>query len=349
MSREKKRALSRLTKTKKEGVPMRRTYASALALLTSLLLSFAALAQRSDGQLRPARPDAMGNRHYIVNLDLDSVERQDATDVALPRAPMDPLNSIDFRGWHKPKVRKLVSLMELEYGIAATSMTSHALPSFAAYIPESVLETIRRDPRVERVILVYEGVTFSQTPPWANQPVGGETIPYGKIAIGTNDGLSTGNTVYMIDAGPPIPHADIENVEVAPINQPLNTFLYHAYAVAGVLSARANNIMVRGVNPSATVVSVSSANANGEVTDVTLRDALDWVLGDAEWKGIHAVANISINSPMFVNGHTGQVANFMRRVSNRVLIVQSAGNFLVDACGVAYGPASPRGGCPADS
>ena len=314
--------------------------ALAVALLATLVQSVSVAVQTDERLPRPTNPDSQGNSLYIVNLDLDAVERQVPAGEAPARAPMDPLNAIDFRGWHKPRVRQLVRQLERDYGIQATTMTSHALPSFSAYIPGAALDRIQRDPRVERLIPTTEAADFSQTPPWANQIVGGETIPYGKIAIGTNDSVSTGNVVYMIDAGPPAPHSDLVNIVQAPaLNQPIPSALPHAFHVAGILSAAMNGAMVRGINPGAQIIAVNRGS-----TDAEIRQALDWVLGDAEWRGIHAIANVSSNSTRWANGDPSQIANFMRRMSNRVLVVQSAGNQHADACQFAYGPTSAKDG-----
>ena len=79
-------------------------------------------------------------------------------------------------------------------------------------------------------------------------------------------------------------------------------------------------------------------------TDAEVRQALDWVLADSESRGIFAVANISSNSARWAAGHVSEIANFMKRLSNRVLVVQSAGNQNQNACNVAYGPADSRDG-----
>lgn len=312
---------------------------SAIAVLVGSLLVLPAAAQL-DKHPRPTQPDAQGNHLYIVNLDVDTVERQNPAGEAAARAPMDPLNAIDFRGWHKPKVRTLVRELERDYGIEATTMTSHALPSFSAYIPEAVLQRLRGDPRVERIIPTSEARDYSQVPPWGDQVAGGETIPYGKIAIGTNDAASASNIVYMIDAGPPTPHNDLVNVVVAPaFNPPDNLSLPHAFHVAGILSAAMNNAMVRGINPGAQIIAVNRGESSEQI-----RTALDWVMGDAEWRGIHAIANISSNGTRWANGDPSQIANFMRRMSNRLLVVQSAGNQHDDACLFAYSPTNTKDG-----
>lgn len=317
-----------------------------LALVAWVLLSSISLvsAQTLDRQPRLTRPNAEGHLSYIVDLNLDAVESVEAHEMSAARNTMDPANEADFRGWHKPKVRKLVSELERDYGIKAETMTSYAMPSFSAHISEQVIEKIRRDPRVDKVLLIYEAADFSQVPPWTDQP-GAETIPWGKAAVGTDDTLGTSNVVYMIDAGMPPANNDLLNIIATPVNPGIILSTAHASHVAGILSAAMNGVQVRGVNPSAMIL-----NVNRGGTDAEIRTALDWVLADAESRGIYAVANISSNSDRWAENHPSEIATFMRRLSNRVLVVQSAGNGDVtnnvrqDACTVAYGPAKLNDG-----
>lgn len=313
---------------------------SGLVAGIALVLASATYAQSSDPVLGLTDPDSNGHRLYVVNLRAEVVEHVDPSNEPPARAPMDPRNAANFRAWHKPKVRKLVREMEGAYQVEATTMTSYVRPSFSAYMPESTVEALQADDRVENVFPSLSGLDFSQTPPWANTPSGGETIPYGKIAIGTNDAASTTNIVYMIDGGMPPAHTDLTNVVATPVNPGWNNLHpQHASHIAGILSAATNNVLVRGVNPGAQVI-----NVNRGVSDPEVRQALDWVLADSESRGIFAVANISSNSARWAAGHTSELANFMKRLSNRLLVVQSAGNQNQNACNVAYGPANSQDG-----
>ncbi|MBK6981500.1 MAG: S8 family serine peptidase [Betaproteobacteria bacterium] len=292
---------------------------------------------------RLTQPDALGRKLHILELSLDAVNGQVADGEPEPRSPMDPANAYDFRGWHKPQVRGLVAQLEREYGIEATSMTSFAMPSFSAYLANGVVEMLQSDRRVERLLPVYEANDFSQVPPWANQVVGGETIPWGKIAIGTNDAIGADNIVFMIDAGMPPAHGDLLNVVPAPIHtdNPAEYIISTAHAshVAGILSAAMNGVMVRGVNPGAAII-----NVNRGRSDASIRESLDWVLACAEYFNIFAVANISSNSERWSETSDSGIAKYMRRLSTRVLVVQSAGNQRGDACDFAYGPANANDG-----
>jgi hypothetical protein len=70
--------------------------------------------------------------------------------------------------------------------------------------------------------------------------------------------------------------------------------------------------------------------------------AMDWVLADTNDLGIYAVANISANGIPFGEGYP--LTRYFRRLSNRVLVVHSAGNFYNNACFFAYGPANDYDG-----
>ncbi len=238
------------------------------------------------------------------------------------------MNGKDFRAWHTPKVRALVRKVEEQYGIVATTMTSHIAPTFSAYVPQAALEVLRTDERIEKILPSYQLEGFSATPPpWSNQISGSETIPWGKIAIEANDGVSTGNTVYMIDAGfqdqgvncvqlnaPPNP--DLPFVYEAPVNCNWNGLPNrpHALHVAGILAANMNDYLVRGINPGATIVSVRRGSSTVEISQ-----AIEWVLADTEYFGTYSVANLSSNGTDFAVG--GDVYNWIQALSNRVLVV----------------------------
>ena len=284
----------------------------------------------------PGKPvtDNAGRKLYHVLLDEASVDKTNADGEAAALRPMDPRNAEDFRAWHKPKVRKLVRALERAYGLEAQTMTSYLLPAFSAYVADDVASRLATDARVQSMHVIPEGgIEFSS---WSDQTSGGETIPWGKIAIGTNDGASTGNLVYMIDGGAQ-PHNDL-TIIYAPVNPTQgNLNPMHANHVAGILGAAMNGVGVRGVNPGATIVSVNRGQLQNEFTQ-----AMDWSMADAEARGIYAVANMSSSGTGMAAGTV--IAAYARRLSNRLLYVQAAGNNRQDACNNAYGPTNAYDG-----
>lgn len=99
------------------------------------------------------------------------------------------------------------------------------------------------------------------------------------------------------------------------------------------MSAAANNVAVRGVNPAASdVIAVYIGSTPSDITT-----AFDWVLADAEQDQIYGVLNFSQNGYLYSESNPYNILSVLRRVSTRVLVVQSAGNNHQDACNEAYG------------
>lgn len=306
--------------------------------IRSVLIFLAALmAQSAAGQStqpRLAKPDEQGRNLYIIELDHDVVERADVRNEAPTRSSMDRENATDFRGWHRPQARATIKALEAEYSIQARTMTSYILPSFSAYVSEAVVERLKADPRVTAVLPTYSSTKYAS---WSDQLSGGEIIPWGKTAIGTNDAASATNRVYMLDGGPMPANNDLNSITIAQVNlniEPDNPA--HAVHVAGILAAQMNSAQSRGINPSAAVTAIRK----GDTDDLT-RMAMDWVLLDAESNGVYGVFNFSST---FNAIDPAAFKKFFRRMSNRVLVVQSAGNARDNACQFAYGPASPVDG-----
>lgn len=109
--------------------------------------------------------DSLGNPVFIIMLDEATVENTDARDEAPARDALSIENAKDVKGWHLPKARKLVKLLEKEYGFNAINMTSYIFSSVVAALTPKLVDRIRIDPRVEKLIPVYEGLDFASTPP----------------------------------------------------------------------------------------------------------------------------------------------------------------------------------------
>lgn len=287
---------------------------------------------------------------YTVYFDQHAVEAEDTAGEPAARSTRDSRNQVDFYGWQKPKTRALVKRFERELGVKAVSMTSYSLPTFSAYLAEATVTALRKDPRVERVVAVFSG--HDDFSAWADISSGdGEVIPWGKQAIGANDTQdfsSSQNTLYMIDGVALVdntvsPHSDV-NLTLAPVNNhfvPMaNRWVMapgHANHVAGILGARIFTGGVRGVAPGIQVVNVIRGQTDAEVIA-----AIDWVIADTLQRGIFGIANISSNSARWASG--GAIYPHLQRLSARVFVVQSAGNDRVDACTVAFGPATVNDG-----
>lgn len=267
---------------------------------------------------------------YTIYLDEDLVEQEYTGGEEPMRLASDPRNAEDWRGWHQPTTRAVVRRLEMQYGIEAVQMTSHLMPTFSAYLDPETLVELDANEYVTQILPVTEGgLEFSAL--WYDLPGGGgETIPWGKSAIGTNDWITTSNTVYMIDGDEQTSHVDLTHLVVAPVLPSYTTAPDHANHVAGILTARANNsVAVRGINPLGPVISVHRGDY---VMD--MQASLDWIMADTEQKGIYAIANLSTNSAH--TNSSGDLGPYIKRLSARVLFVQSAGNQRDDACNHAW-------------
>lgn len=249
----------------------------------------------------------------------------------------------DFRSWQSPEMRVAVRAIEREYGITAVAMTSWTGKSFSAYVNVEVLERLKHDSRVASVDTVSKGTTeFSA---WADTTEGGEIVPWGKKAVGANDSRTSSLPIYVLDSGV-LPHSELNYTEL-PINLGVKVLGYqHATHVAGIIGAKQDNIGVRGINPGEPIISVN-LGSNPAQTQM----AMDMIFRDSEDKGLFGILNISSNGAVTVtgpgnppvDGYTpdGVYGKRIRKLSNRLLVVQSAGNVEMDriqrdACEVSY-------------
>lgn len=308
---------------------------SALAICAAVLtMPFASANERSrveDVPLgRQAVRDQVGNTRYMVLLNEEVASHQPIGSEPPPLATWQRASRSDFRMWHRANVRSLVRHMEADYGVQAVSMTSWAMPSFTAYFAPSAIEKLRADMRVETAFPILEGdVSYAS---WIDRCEAAERVSWGKAAIGTDDAATTTNWLYMIDGAAPA-HADLPGLFFPPnpVNPGYGAAPGHATHVAGIMAAASNGATVRGINPGATVVRVNRGDADDDVAA-----AFDWALADSEQRGLFGVANFSSSAGRFAAG--GALNFVFRRISNRLLVVQAAGNRRIDACAEAYGP-----------
>jgi subtilisin family serine protease len=273
--------------------------------------------------------NSTGVQRFMVLLNESAVSAESEEGEAAATDTRDQANRSDFRLWHKPKLRKFVKKLEREYSIQAVAMTSHAASSFSAYIPTNAVDRLRLDPRISEIVALHENVALFST--YYDVFEGAERVPWGKIAIGTNDTITTNNLVYMIDGGAQL-HNEL-NLAFATVNPCCSrVFPDHANHVAGILGARRDAVGVRGINPDALVMSVNRGNYADEFAA-----AMDWVLADAESRYIFAVANLSSNFSRFTYPTEYEtLQRYIARMSNRVLVVESAGNKRENACDWAF-------------
>ena len=234
---------------------------------------------------KPHEPiaDEQGRQLYSVYLKESAPGPVDDSAEPPARSTLDPQSHLDFRSWHKPKVRALIKVLEGQYSIEATSMTSWVLPSFGVHMSEQVAADLARDPRVKEVVLLHADDVELST--WTNQVVGSETIPWGRQALGVSGTSAYNSIVYVLDGGI-APHVDLNVIWTAGVNAA--TDLPHGTHVAGIIGARENNQAVQGVQPNAQLIDVAIGTTLNQ-----LEAALDWVVRNAEERGIMGTATLS--------------------------------------------------------
>lgn len=291
-----------------------------------------------------------GDQKYWIKLDEAKVQALSAEAKSRAQAALERRPSIDSSfSWHRPTVQVIVGEMEDEYGIRAVMMTSYIDYTFAAFMPSHLAERLALDPRVSEITPVSR--TVSDFSSWSDYTTSGEKVPWGKQAIGTDDTNTTSNIVYFLDGvamlnGGTSTNSELNIVGRSSVNSnyecpgdpyyPCRGNPYHANHVAGILGADLNSSLVRGVNDYAPLINVYVGQAND---DTEIANAMDWALYEAEVNRSHfAVANMSLSGARYAPN--GAINGYLRRLSTRLLVVESAGNARSSACSYAYGPTS---------
>lgn len=186
---------------------------------------------------------------------------------------------------------------------------------------------------------IFDSLVFSTWTDYTDTSGGGsEIVSWGLQAINADDSGTSSNNVYVVDGWlymPPELNV-IAQGSVNTIYAPTTETRQHAKHVAGIIGAKKNGAVTRGVNQNNPIVSVLRG-PNAGTADV----AFDWAFRHAEDNNIHAVLNISSNSdgpPGFSNefARQGILGRFVERASARLFIAQSAGNQAANACSHAY-------------
>ena len=182
---------------------------------------------------------------------------------------------------------------------------------------------------------------------------GNEIIPWWKKYTNTNDSLTTNNLMQLID-GPIINPVSsdllfgtISNHDEADWSGTSYWGYWHANHVAGVIGAKANNSLIRGINPNQIII-----HYGGNTTENSLANILNLATAQSELTYQWLTINISMNTNPFLSSDNifsfdRMLGRLMAIASNSNLVVESAGNNNSDACLYAYsfnGSANPSDG-----
>ncbi len=292
---------------------------------------------------------ADGRTRYIVDLVDDDTDKPAKFD--------DEKKFTDYR---KKRSASLIDAAVKLRDIQLFSSTSVVDTSFTAYLTEKQLDQLAKDKRVK---LITPDVYLEPSALWtASTDYSGQTRDWGLYAMGVAQAGSSNGTaaVYVLDSGVE-PHVDLPGLirtsALPGIN--LSGCYPHATHVAGIIGAADNGTGVVGVFPGVKIqsIAVGDTNVGGCSQNYALSafiQALDVVFSDVLFGRKAAIVNISFNADQGVFSSTSTLGSKMRTVATPfsfftgsyqgAFIVQSAGNDLQDACGVAYNAPSGSDG-----
>lgn len=258
-------------------------------------------------------------------------------------------------------------LVSRDYGGFSFDFISSMRPALHAWLASDVVEKMRHDERISSIAEVDQAATIKQSAIYQyispDSMYMYETTSWGVSFIKTPSG-TTSNTIYAVEGNPdymdPGARQDLNIQRLNPIvldtphqnNNPMDAEfsdrVYHVGHVAGIIGAKENGVRVKGVNPGQPIKVVVSGGSKIDYAPPGMIDSeankVVWAPGraleiaalDAEANGIFSVVNFSMNGDEGAFSVDGEVGQAIRRASNRLLVVESAGNDSDHACKHSY-------------
>ncbi len=213
--------------------------------------------------------------------------------------------------------------MARRYGLGVGFVYSHALKGFSATVPSGRLAELRADERVDYVERDGRMSTVAQVLPWGVDRVDADAS---SAKAGNGRGAVSGVNVYVIDTGIDKTHTDLSVVNHINFAGGRNTDCDgHGTHVAGTLAAKDDASDVVGVAPGAPLVGVKVLGCDGEGSESTVIEGIDWVTANAQKP---AVANMSLGG-----GASRSVDDAVEQsAQSGILYSVAAGNEGEDAC-----------------
>ncbi|WP_133858379.1 S8 family serine peptidase [Comamonas sp. JUb58] len=238
-------------------------------------------------------------------------------------------------------------------------------PAFLVWLTPNALERLRKDERISSIneVDAKKNITISEASP---PVISGDVTSLNEVAswgVGAVNASGAGNgefnnVIYVVDGKPTGMHSGavndlnftfVKDAVTSQYDYYENDHRLHVAHVMGIIGAKKNSSNVVGVNPNQPIRLISAMmggtnqNTPGDVLidpntwdqaldNITL--GLDFAALDAEAQGVFSVLSVSYNGPAF--NHFGETGMAVRRASNRLLVVQSAGNDNSNACNFSY-------------
>ncbi len=168
----------------------------------------------------------------------------------------------------------------------------HALKGYAARIPESRLDEVRADRRVEYVERDQTAYAEAQTLPWGIDKIDADLSA--TTLAGNGSGAVSNVNAYVIDSGI-YKHTDLnvaKHVNFAGDGKNYDCY-GHGTHVAGTVAAKDNTSDVVGVAPGAPLTGVKVLGCSGTGALSGVIKGVDWVTANARKP---AIANMSLGS-----------------------------------------------------
>lgn len=205
-------------------------------------------------------------------------------------------------------------------------------PAFFARLNQNEVKALLLSERVVTVDKINPNAHAEFSAP-ADYTVGGEIIPWGKQAIGTDDSQTASNIFYIIDGAYDRTTKTDEELNVIHTNTTgWWGGISHPTSILALATAKNNGKRIRGINPGQPSIH-RMANISDE-DDVIKQITHVYTL--AESTGQFSTLNLSFNSSFY--GANDKAGRFIRRASARFFVVESAGNDDINACERSYRP-----------
>jgi subtilisin len=215
------------------------------------------------------------------------------------------------------------------YGLEVSHVYRSALRGYAAVMPESRLDDVRSDPRVDFVSVDRPVHAAAQTVPTGLNRIEGDVST-------TTSGDGTGTVsvgIAIIDTGIDLDHPDLNVLggRNCSTGRSFDDGNGHGTHVAGTVAAKDDANGVVGMAPGAPLYAVRVLNNAGSGSWSSVVCGIDWVTANAASRGIE-VANMSLGGSGSDDANCGNSNNdalhkaICRSVAAGITYVVAAGN-----------------------